>query len=314
SDYTGSSDTEPHTVNAAATTTTVAGSPNPSVVGEDVIATATVVANAPGAGTPTGNVTFDFGDGSPTVTVPLMSGTATTPPHAYTSVSGSPYTITATYTGTSDYTGSSDTDTQDVNPALTDITLVDSPDPSVVGEDVTATATVVAVAPGGGTPTGSVDFDFDDGTPVVNVPLDGTGTATTPVHAYTTAGVYAITATYNGNDDYLVSFDADPHVVNPADTTTTIISDDPDPSAIGEDVTVTATVVAVGPGGGTPTGTVDFDFGDGNTADDVPLDGTGTATAPVHAYGASGTFTITATYDGAADYNISDDTEDHDVV
>src|SRR5207302_3437897 len=52
----------PHTVNAAGTTTTItAHTPNPSAVGQAVSFTFTVVANAPGGGTPTGNVTVTDG-------------------------------------------------------------------------------------------------------------------------------------------------------------------------------------------------------------------------------------------------------------
>src|SRR5256884_1268186 len=47
-----------HTVNAAGTTTTItAHTPDPSAVGQAVSFTFTVVPNAPGSGTPTGNVT-----------------------------------------------------------------------------------------------------------------------------------------------------------------------------------------------------------------------------------------------------------------
>ena len=65
-----------------ATTTAVASSANPSVIGGQVTFTATVSANPPGAGTPTGRVTFSDG-GKLIVTAALNgSGTATitTPP------------------------------------------------------------------------------------------------------------------------------------------------------------------------------------------------------------------------------------------
>src|SRR5262249_22080024 len=58
SNYAGS--TSPaltQTVNAAATSTSVSSSLNPSTFGQSVTFTATVTANAPGAGTPTGTVT-----------------------------------------------------------------------------------------------------------------------------------------------------------------------------------------------------------------------------------------------------------------
>ena len=61
------------TVNKASTTTTVVSSANPSVTGQSVTYTATVAAVSPGAGTPTGLVTFK--DGASTIT--CTSGTQT---------------------------------------------------------------------------------------------------------------------------------------------------------------------------------------------------------------------------------------------
>src|SRR5262249_58437238 len=46
------------TVNQDGTSTSLASSANPSVFGQTVIFTATVTANAPGRGTPTGTMTF----------------------------------------------------------------------------------------------------------------------------------------------------------------------------------------------------------------------------------------------------------------
>src|SRR5262249_5833260 len=50
------------TVNRAATTVALGSSVNPAVTGQAVTFTATVAAVAPGAGTPTGTVTFQDGD------------------------------------------------------------------------------------------------------------------------------------------------------------------------------------------------------------------------------------------------------------
>ena len=56
-----SSDTLIQTVNKAATTTTLTSAPNPSTFGQPTTLTATVTVNPPGAGTPTGTVTFRRG-------------------------------------------------------------------------------------------------------------------------------------------------------------------------------------------------------------------------------------------------------------
>ncbi|MEU5811902.1 Ig-like domain-containing protein, partial [Streptomyces sp. NPDC047718] len=140
-DYSGNADFKPsigtdtHTVVAAATTTEVVSSPDPSVVGEPVAFTATVAPVAPGAGTPSGTVTFTFGDGSAPQTVALTGGTATAT-HAYATSSGSPFTVTAAYSGEVSFAASSGSDTQTVGAAATSTQVVSSPDPSVVGEPV----------------------------------------------------------------------------------------------------------------------------------------------------------------------------------
>ncbi|WP_416986325.1 Ig-like domain repeat protein, partial [Streptomyces sp. T028] len=107
--FVGSAGSDTQTVNQAMTTATVASSPDPSVVGEPVSVTASVAPVSPGAGTPTGTVTFDFGDGSPAVTQTLVGGTVTTS-HTYTDVTGSPYTITAVYGGDTNFVGDTATD------------------------------------------------------------------------------------------------------------------------------------------------------------------------------------------------------------
>ncbi|MBM4791730.1 Ig-like domain repeat protein [Streptomyces sioyaensis] len=299
--YTSSSGTDPQTVNKAATTTALTSSPDPSVVGQLMTVTATVASIAPGAGTPTGTVTFDFGDGTPTATAPLSGGVATV---THTSASSSPYTLTATYSGDANYTASSGTDTQTVNKAATTTAVVSSPDPTVVGQPTTITATVASVAPGAGTPTGTVTFSFGDGTPTTTATLSG-GTATT-THTYTgTSGSpYTLTATYNGDPNYTSSSGTDPQTVNKAATTTALASS-PDPTVVGQTVTLTAAVSALAPGAGTPTGTVTFSFGDGTPTTTATLSG-GTATT-THTYtGTSGSpYTLTATYNGSTNFTAS---------
>ncbi|MFI0770472.1 IPT/TIG domain-containing protein [Streptomyces sp. NPDC021218] len=70
----------------ASTTTAVTSAPDPSVVGQPVTFTTAVTAVPPTAGTPTGTVTVDFGDGTPSVNVSLTDGTATVS-HVYTAPS-----------------------------------------------------------------------------------------------------------------------------------------------------------------------------------------------------------------------------------
>src|SRR5205085_11154572 len=74
--FNGTSDTENHQVNKADTSTSLTSSANPSVFGQSVTFTATVSVISPGAGTPSGTVTFK--EGSTNIgTGTLSSGQAT---------------------------------------------------------------------------------------------------------------------------------------------------------------------------------------------------------------------------------------------
>ena len=105
------------TVNPAATATTTAlsSSANPSVAGQPVTFTATVSPNPPGAGTPTGTVTFSDG-GSPIGTATLdASGTATI---TTSSLTAGAHTITASYGGDNNFSASTGTATVKVTYAF----------------------------------------------------------------------------------------------------------------------------------------------------------------------------------------------------
>src|ERR1043165_2764143 len=178
---------------------------------------------------------------------------------------------------------------------------------SVVGQPVTVTWNVAVNAPGSlGTPlTGNVTVS------------DGTNQCTAAVSAgqcdvtFTSAGAKSLTATYAGDTNYngSASSPATAHTVNKADTTTTITSDNPDPSTPGQSVTVQWTTTVNVPGAGTPTGNVTVTVSGGAE----------TCSAGVGAnqcslvLNATGNRTITATYAGDTNFNTSSDTESHTV-
>src|SRR5206468_960342 len=84
--------------------------------------------------------------------------------------------------------------------------LTSSSGTSTYGSPPTFTATVTANAPGSGTPTGTVDFKEGATVLCTGATLDGTGKATcTPAPAALNVGSHNITATYNGDPDYLTS-------------------------------------------------------------------------------------------------------------
>ncbi|KOG46300.1 hypothetical protein ADK74_12590 [Streptomyces decoyicus] len=147
------------TINQVMTTTTVTTSPDPSVFGEPVTLRATVTPVAPGAGTPTGTVTFTI-TGGDTVTVSLDAGGTAVFTNRAPLAAGS-HSVTAVYSGDANFTTSTDTDTQTVNRAATSTTVTSAPDPSLFGQEFTVTARVAAVPPGAGTPTGTVTFTIE---------------------------------------------------------------------------------------------------------------------------------------------------------
>ncbi|WP_220377868.1 beta strand repeat-containing protein, partial [Streptomyces inhibens] len=290
--FTGSSGTDTQTVGQAATTTSVTSAPDPSVSGQPVTFTATVSPVAPGAGTPTGTVTFAI-SGGPTLTATLSGGTAS----VTTGLAAGSHTVTATYSGDGSFTGSSGTDTQTVIQALTTTSVSSSPDPSVVGQTVTFTANVSPVAPGAGTPTGTVVFLATDG--LTTVTLTGTlsgGSVSVSTNGLVTAGTYLVTATYSGDANFVGSAGTDTQTVSQASTTTSVTSS-PDPSVVGQPVTFTATVAPVAPGAGTPTGVVTFVITGGPTLIGTLSGGTASVTTNVLA---AGSHTVTATYSGDA--------------
>jgi len=290
--FSSSVGTTSYTVNKADTTTSVTIAPNPSVYGETVTISATVAANAPSSGTPTGTVTFTIGGLPQTVTLDA-TGTAAITTSSINAGSG---TITATYNSDSNFNSSVGTTTYTVNQGSTTTAVTISPDPSVYGEAVTIAATVTVNAPSSGTPTGSVIFTIGGITQTVTLDASGIAALTTSSIA---VGSGTITATYTGNTNLSGSAGTTSYTVNQASTTTSVTIA-PDPSVYGQPVTIAATVAAVAPGSGTPTGSVTFDIG--GMTQTVTLDATGTAAITTSSINA-GSGTITATYN--ADTNFS---------
>jgi hypothetical protein len=236
------------------TTTTVISSKDPSASGQSITVTATVEAEAPGGGTPTGTVTFYDGSTSLASAVLKSSGRAT---FATKALAAGSHAITAVYDGDKNFTASHSTAlTQAVQQDGATVTLASSKASSVSGEAVTFTAKVKVKAPGSGTPTGTVTFS--DGTTILGiVPLGAAGTAT-----FTTSGLsvgaHTITCLYSGDPQFAsVASKALKQTVK-QDGTKTVVVSSANPSGKGQAVTFTATVSAAAPGSGTPSGSVTF--------------------------------------------------------
>ena len=184
------------TVRQDGATVTVSG---PSVVlrGQAVSFTATVTANLPGGGTPTGNVTFV--DGNTTLgTSPLVNGQATLSNVKFDRSFGS-HTITAKYIGDPNFPGNGGSQTVIVSKGIGNTTtLAASPSVSAFGYPTTFTVTVHGSKPG--TPTGSVQFIVDGSNfgPPMNL-VKGKATLST---ATLLVGKHTITASYGGDANF----------------------------------------------------------------------------------------------------------------
>src|SRR5205807_2338908 len=125
---TSTSATVTQTVGQASSATALASSANPSVSGQSVVFTATVSAVSPGAGTPTGPVTFMDGT-NPLATNSLSAGQATFTTSTFAVGS---HSITAVYVDDVNFSSStSGTLTQTVSKASSTTTLASSATPAV---------------------------------------------------------------------------------------------------------------------------------------------------------------------------------------
>ena len=281
------------TVAQASTTTTLAAAPNPTVAGHSVVLTATVAAVSPGAGTPTGTVTFRNGAAT------LGAGTLTNGVATFTTTDlpvGADV-LTAAYAGAPGYATSSGTVNTAVAAASTSTSLTASTTKPASGQPVTFTATVAVTSPGvAGPATGSVTFL--DGTTAL-----GTATLTNGVATFTTStlpvGAASVTANYPATTNFTASTSAAVALtVGQSSTSVTLKVSKTDPVAF-EAVTLTATVAAVAPGAGTPSGTVEFFSGAKSLGTATLTNGVATlATAGL----APGPDAVTAVYKGSMDF------------
>jgi hypothetical protein len=283
-----------HVVNPVATTTTLVSSRNPSVPGQQVTLTATVL-TALGGGVPAGTVTFLDG----TAVLGTVGLNAAGQASLTVAFAGGSHPLTAVYSGTASFGGSTSAVLNQLvgDFAATTTLLGSSANPANAGQAVTFSATVSPTAAGLPVPTGTVTFR-DGTTALATVDLDAAGNA-----SFTTStlevGDHPITATYSGDSTFAVSTSQvlTQVITNLNPTTTTLLSLR-NPSQVGQTVSFVALVGA----NGTPTGTVTFR--DGNTVlATLPL--TGTIVLFTTSFQTEGAHTITATYNGDGTFGTS---------
>jgi hypothetical protein len=269
------------------TTTKLTSSADPSRLGKAVTFTATV--SSPSGGTPTGSVSFLDG-GTVLASTALSGGTGS---FTTKKLPLGLNIITASYSGDSNYGPSTSAPLNQYVLETTTTTLSSLPNPSIYGQAVTFTAVVTSSL--GAPPDGEI-VTFRKGTKIL-----GTGTLSGGSASFTTstlnAGTPLIKAVYGGDSTFAASTSkALSQVVNKATTTTTLVSSE-NPSNFGQAVTFTASVAPQF--SGTVTGTVTFY--DGTTALKKVLLNGGVAKFTTSTL-AKGTHTITATYNGNANF------------
>ncbi len=161
------------TINQASTTTTITSDlPDPSNLNAAVIVNYTVAVNAPGAGTPTGNVVVTVSGGAETCTGTVAAGTC-----SITLTNAGARTLTATYSGDANFTASSDTEPHTVN-ALPTLSINDV----TVSEGNAGTQTMTFTVTRTGTTASTVTFNY----------ATADGTATAPSDYVATSGTGSI--------------------------------------------------------------------------------------------------------------------------
>ncbi len=286
-------------VSKASSSVGVTSSANPSVPGQAVTFTATVTAAAPGAGTPTGSVTFNDGTTGICTGVAVTSGQATCPA---SSLAMGQHSITAVYIGDSDFLGNTSpsySQTVSLTPTTTKIT-VNTPNPSVVGQPVSVSFTVAVSSPGTGTIPGTDTVTVTDSTGANCTATVATGTCSLAPKA---AASDTLTATFSGDVDFASSASTGVNqTVTPAATTTAITSTSPSAPALGQPLTISYTVTANSPSGGTIPGSDTVTVTDGTGATCTGTVATGSCALTPKMVGAD---TLTATYNGDANFSKS---------
>ncbi len=305
-------------VGKAATSTGLMISPSAAVVGQTITLTATVSPIGPGAGTPTGTVSFS--DGAPVCQATLSAANPDVATCATSFTGTASVTVTASYEGDGNFSGSSQSAALTVSPGGTTTAVVSSANPAVNGQVVTYTATVHPAAPSTGTPAGSVTFALSGPAHVTEptcqggakVTLSGGAASCTLSSGLTMAQApVTVTATYSGSDAFVTSAGS-LHQTVAKDAASVSISAAANPTQTSAAASFTAVVSAVAPGSGHPTGTATWTItsatgatlrcSGGNTAVSKTTGQTTCTVNPDKLFAASGPYTVSVSYSGDGNF------------
>ncbi|MFS3129480.1 Ig-like domain repeat protein [Nocardioides sp. Bht2] len=246
-----------HQVNKAATRLEVESTTPVAVYGQPVTVTARVAVVAPGAGSPSGTLTFSEG-GEELGSVEVSSATGFQGTLELDDLSVGSHVITVSFDGDDSFSGSEATLVQKVQRAQTGVVVTSSANPVPTGSPVRFTAEVSPVAPGAGEVSGTVRFTVN-GAPLGGARPVVDGVATSVEFSSLTPGRYTIEASYSGDANFVASagvLDQGTGQQVTQGATEMTVTSGPHPAESGEPVTVTATVTAVAPATTRPTGTV----------------------------------------------------------
>ncbi len=236
----------------AATTTVLASSLNPSLVGQAVTFTANVTSTA---GSPPNGENVTFKNGSAVLGTAALSGGVA--PLTTSSLPAGIFTITASYPGDANFAASTSPGLRQVvnstTKSATAITLTSSLNPSIYGQSVSWTATVTTS--GSVMPMGTVNFTWGESIGLATINASGVATLT---KSNLNADAYPLRAVYGGDANNLGSTSPVLNQVVQPTTSAAALGSSPNPSVQGQSVTFTATISSPTV---TPTGPVTFTAG-----------------------------------------------------
>ncbi|MEO6057086.1 MAG: Ig-like domain repeat protein [Gemmatimonadales bacterium] len=290
---------------ASTTTNVVSDAPDPSTPGASVTVQFAVTSDA---GTPTGSVTVT-GDGQSCQGSLAPSGAQGS--CTLTLTTAGTVTLVATYSGDANFISSQDQEshtvaaatlvlaTQPSTSATSGLPFDRQPQVQLRGADGNSLAqagvTITAgLSSGTGSLIGTVSGTTDASGRVTFTDLGISGSGSDFTTSFTASGFAAVTSATI--------------TVATAPTSTSILSDDPDPSAVGQDVTVAFRVTS---SRGTPTGSVNISDQNGPLCTGPLTDGAGSCTT---SFDSPGDRTLTASYAGNSTFDSSDGTASHTVT
>lgn len=271
-----------------ATTLTLTSSLNPAPIGQTITLTARVVESS--SETPTGLVRFYAGADL------LGSTTLDSGGYATLDVSGlsaGVHNLHAAYAGDTQFAASQSSDLQQqINKGAVSLNVSTTPNPSVTGQEVTASAVVSPIS-GGGAPTGTVVISGSGASCSIDLALSSTCTLTFPG-----AGSYTFDAHYSGDAGFEAADQTGiAHTISRANTTLNIDSVSPAAPQSGQSATVYFTLSVTTPGAGSPTGEVTVSDGSSHSCSAPAQVGQCSLT-----FASPGDYSLIATYPEDADY------------